>query len=67
MLGESGKEAVVPLERNTEWIDELAKAIGDKGGNMNLTIKLGEKDIYKGFIDYANERALAGNSKLLRI
>ncbi len=27
MLGESGKEAVVPLERNTGWIKDLARAL----------------------------------------
>ena len=27
MIGEAGKEAVVPLERNTEWIDMLASKI----------------------------------------
>lgn len=31
MIGEAGKEAVVPLENNTEWIDTLAKKLG--GGN----------------------------------
>jgi phage-related protein len=67
MLGEAGAEAVVPLDNNNAWINELAKTINQKGGNLNLTIKLGEKDIYKGFIDYTNERSLAGNSKLIRI
>lgn len=34
VVGEAGKEAVVPLENNTEWIDELAKKInGGKGGD----------------------------------
>ena len=27
MIGEDGKEAVVPLERNLEWVDGLASAI----------------------------------------
>lgn len=27
MIGESGKEAVVPLENNTEWIDKLASRL----------------------------------------
>jgi len=34
VVGEAGKEAVVPLENNTEWIDELAKKIkGGPGGD----------------------------------
>jgi hypothetical protein len=28
MIGEAGKEAVVPLENNTEWMDKLATAVG---------------------------------------
>ncbi len=29
MIGEAGKEAVVPLENNTGWLDELAARIGE--------------------------------------
>jgi phage-related protein len=35
VVGEAGKEAVVPLENNTEWIDELAKKIKGGGGGDN--------------------------------
>ena len=31
MIGEQGKEAVVPLENNTEWMDKLAEKIGGNG------------------------------------
>ena len=34
-VGEAGKEAVVPLERNTGWIDNLAGSIMDKVMNSN--------------------------------
>ena len=30
MIGEAGKEAVMPLERNTGWIDQLAGKIAEK-------------------------------------
>lgn len=30
MIGEKGKEAVVPLERNTEWIDKVAEKVASK-------------------------------------
>ncbi len=37
MAGEAGKEAIVPLERNTEWINELANKInGSSGGNITI-------------------------------
>lgn len=32
VVGESGAEAVMPLERNTGWIDELADRIAARGG-----------------------------------
>lgn len=71
MLGESGREAVIPLQNNTGFIKDLAGAISESGGGdgqgVNLTVKLGEKDLYRGFIDYLNDRSLAGNSKLLKI
>lgn len=41
VVGEAGKEAVVPLENNTEWIDELAKKIkGGKGGDNPAPVVL---------------------------
>lgn len=39
MIGEQGKEAVVPLENNTEWIEMLAKKIGG-GNNKPVSIVL---------------------------
>ena len=30
MLGEQGKEAIIPLENNTEWIDKLADRLGQQ-------------------------------------
>lgn len=34
-VGENGKEAVMPLENNTGWIDTLADKLSNKIGNMN--------------------------------
>lgn len=33
MIGEAGKEVVMPLENNTAWIDKLADKISARGGN----------------------------------
>lgn len=47
MYGEAGREAVVPLESNTWWIDTLADKLSRKGGggvvvqNLNLSIEGG--------------------------
>lgn len=34
-LGEDGAEAVVPLERNTAWLDRIAEMLNDKMGGRN--------------------------------
>lgn len=43
-VGENGREAVMPLENNTGWIDELASKlngkIGNNGNNQPLQIQL---------------------------
>lgn len=39
MIGEAGKEAVVPLER-TQWIDKLADKISAKSGNTSKTYNI---------------------------
>ena len=36
MIGEAGREAVLPLDRNTEWMNELAKKINSNGGVVNV-------------------------------
>lgn len=43
MIGEAGKEAVVPLENNTGWIDKLAARIGEII-SVNLTNIIGDMD-----------------------
>lgn len=45
VIGEAGKEAVLPLESNTKWMDQLAKNIADKiktpaGGNGSVVIDM---------------------------
>ncbi len=37
-VGESGEEAVMPLENNTEWIDKLAGKLNASGGGRTATI-----------------------------
>lgn len=29
-IGENGREAIIPLEKNTEWLDEVAKRLNDR-------------------------------------
>lgn len=37
MLGEAGKEVVMPLEHNTQWIDKLAARISERTGSKTVT------------------------------
>lgn len=49
MIGERGKEAVMPLENNTGWIDELAgKIAGIMGGRQMQTAGAGNVSVYIG-------------------
>ena len=69
MVGEAGKEAVMPLERNTGWIDQLAAKIGEKiggaGGDIHLVVKLGEESIFDRFIEYGREKAFETNGEVV--
>lgn len=71
MVGEAGKEAVMPLERNTGWIDQLASKLGDKiggaGGNIKLIVKLGEEAIFDRFIEYGKDKAFETNGEVVFI
>lgn len=63
MVGEAGREAVVPLERNTEWIDKLANKINVASGGqlVNLVVKLGEETIFKKFVDFQKDKQFESN------
>ena len=69
MIGEAGKEAVMPLERNTGWIDQLADRIGEKiggaTGNIKLIVKLGEEAIFDRFIEYGKDKAFETNGEVV--
>lgn len=40
MVGERGKEAVLPLENNTEWMDLLAERLRGNGGNTPIILQI---------------------------
>lgn len=40
LIGEQGKEAIVPLERNTEWIGKVADKVVDKLGSGNSAVNV---------------------------
>lgn len=55
-IGENGAEAVVPLEKNTGWIDMLASKL--TGQPINLTVKIGEDNIINRVIDGINNKTV---------
>jgi hypothetical protein len=70
VVGESGREAVMPLERNTGWITELADKINQRGGGgepINLTVKIGTETIARELIDTMNTEAMKTNGLTFNI
>lgn len=52
IAGEAGKEAVIPLENNTEGLEMIAEMISQKLGNM--TIQVSGKGNWNQFIKFLN-------------
>lgn len=47
-IGEAGKEAVLPLENNTQWMDVLADKIAARSGGQapsKIVLQVGEKEL----------------------
>lgn len=71
IVGEAGKEAVMPLENNTGWITELARKLSDRMPNVypsqpsyptEIVIKIGDNNVVLGralikAINYTQEQA----------
>ena len=66
MIGEAGKEAVLPLENNTGWMDTLAEKINGSAGQP-LTIKIGEDTILDTIIRGINDASFLGNGSVIKI
>lgn len=74
MVGERGKEAVVPLEHNTGWLDQiaamLAERIGNSGGDTTITIpiNLDGRKISEIVVDHINRKTtMTGRSPLMGV
>jgi len=66
MLGEAGREVVLPLEQNTEWMDKLADKIGG-GQPMTLVINVGNEKIAEKVIEYSNDRSFRTGSLVFNV
>lgn len=67
LVGEAGREAVLPLDRNTGWMDELASKINGNGQPIHLTVKLGEDTLMERVIGGINDAAFMRNENVLTI
>lgn len=60
-IGEAGREAVIPLERNTEWMDTFAEVlagkIGGTGGTIDLNVILDGNTVYRRMVQLDREFA----------
>ena len=57
MIGEQGKEAVVPLENNLEWLDKLAGMLNERmgGGRQPIILQVDGKTFAQTSIDSINQ------------
>jgi hypothetical protein len=53
MIGERGKEAVVPLENNTGWIDKLVDKLAT-GNDRPIVLKVDSRELGWANIDSIN-------------
>ena len=78
MVGEAGREAVMPLENNTGWITDLANKVAERlpsqsstnNNNdqpINFTIQVGQTTLGKIVIDSINKVQRQAGTNLIRI
>lgn len=53
-LGENGAEAIVPLEKNTEWLDKIADRLASKLGNNTVIMEVDGKVFGQVAVDSIN-------------
>lgn len=65
IIGEAGREAVVPLENNLEWLDILATKIASKidSGGGSYIINMDSRTIQRGIARRQQELAFAKNGR----
>lgn len=55
-IGEDGAEAVVPLEKNTQWLDRIAEMLVEKqGGNRPIVLQVDGKTFAQISVDSINQ------------
>lgn len=54
-LGENGAEAIVPLEKNTQWLDRIAERLAAKQGDTPIVLEVDGKRFAQISIDSINQ------------
>jgi hypothetical protein len=54
-IGEDGAEAVVPLEKNTEWLDRIAERLAAKQGSTPIILQVDGKTFAQTSINTINQ------------
>lgn len=66
VIGEAGREAVLPLDRNTSWMDTLADKIGSKQV-ANVTLKMDSATVGNMVIDFINQQSAMKNRPVINV
>lgn len=70
VIGEAGREAVLPLENNTGWITELAEQISNANGGgqpIQLVVKIGEDTILNKLLEGINQKSFENNGEVFNL
>ena len=66
-LGEAGAEAVVPLEKNTQWLDKIATMLAAKQGNQPIVLQVDGKTFAEISVNSINELTRVRGSLPLKL
>ncbi|MBQ5640295.1 MAG: hypothetical protein IIV05_00665 [Ruminococcus sp.] len=66
IIGEAGREAVLPLERNTEWMDMLAERLAQKGGAVTVNQTNNFAKAHTRYEMYQSRKQIAAAVRLAR-
>lgn len=71
MVGEAGREAVVPLENNTGWLDKIASQLAERGSAgsqaQTIIVKIGEDELVRRVIDGINDQSYLNNQGVILV
>lgn len=54
-LGEAGAEAIVPLEKNTQWLDKIADKLASKSGSTPIILQVDGKTFAQTSVSTINQ------------